>query len=73
MKFTLFTPVCPSICLMTFGVKERSKGRFTLLKISGGFVWANLSYLIETVPLILISALCVLPPDNFLFFHNAVG
>lgn len=58
---------------MIFGVKERSKGGLTLLKISGGFVWANLSYLIKTVPLILISALCVLPADNFLFFHNAVG
>ena len=73
MKFTLFTPVWPSIFLMTPGVKERLRGGFVLLKISGYFVWANLSFLIKTVLLILINALKLLPPSDNLLFHNAIS
>lgn len=68
MKFTLFTPACPPICLMTLGVKEKLRGGFMLLRISGCFVWANLFCLIKTVFLILCSAFNLRPPsDNFLF------
>ena len=71
MKFTLFTPVWPRICLMTPGVKERLRGGFMLLKISGSFVWANLSFLIKTVLFILINTLkLLLPFDNFMFCNT---
>ena len=42
-----------------------------LLKISGSFVWANLSFLIKTVLFILINTLALLLPfDNFMFCNT---
>ena len=42
-----------------------------LLKISGSFVWANLSFLIKTVLFILINTLeLLLPFDNFMFCNT---
>lgn len=73
MKFTLFTPVCPSICLMAPEVKERLRGGFMLLKISGYLVWANLSCLIKTVFLILFSALNLLPSSDNIVCHDMVS
>lgn len=51
---------------MAPGVKERLRGGFMLLKISGCLVWANLSCLIKTALLILFSALNLLPSDDLL-------
>lgn len=39
---------------MILGVKERLRGGFMLLKVSGCFVWANVSRLIKTVLLIFL-------------------